>query len=97
MADDAERVVVVVDVGSTLPGRKTKTSAFAWARKGIRPAEEMCSSQSRDLLLKRLRQDLRLRRSVALGFEAPLFIPIPKLSSSLSRARSGEVLISTLN
>ena len=50
----------------------------------------MCSSQNPDLLVQKIAEDLSLDRSVALGFEAPLYIPIPKLSSALSRARPGE-------
>src|SRR5688572_4794606 len=90
VATSSERSVFAVDIGSTLLNRKTKLSAFAWARLGICPAEPMCSSQDPDLLVDRLAQDLNRNCSVALGFEAPLYIPVPQLSSDLSRARPGE-------
>jgi hypothetical protein len=87
---NAQRSVVTVDVGSTLLSERTKSRAFAWARVGLSPPIGMSSSQDPDLLVERLAEDLKNECSVALGFEAPLFIPIPQLSSSLSRSRSGE-------
>ncbi len=87
---DSERTVFAVDIGSTLVSKKTKTVAFAWARRSMFPPGPMCSSQEPDLLVERVAEDLNRNCSVALGFEAPLYIPIPRLSSDLSRARPGE-------
>lgn len=78
------RRVYAVDVGSTLQDR------FAWARVDPEEPEEIVGSSSIELLSEWLIADLQKCHSVALGFEAPLFIPVPAGASRLSKGRVGE-------
>jgi hypothetical protein len=84
------RSIYAVDIGSTRLSRNS-TRAFAWACVGKVPLEQgvRCSSDI-DRLAKEIEQDLREGYSVALGFEAPLFIPVPMESERLSRGRDGD-------
>ena len=81
------RRIYCVDVGST----RQKPSRFAWTR--IDPDEDSptpagnCSIKS---LCRNLVDDLKAGRSVALGFEAPLFIPVPTCADELSTGRENE-------
>lgn len=72
-------VVAAVDVG--------KLANVGWWR-----IAGIDASGGRDLddLVTYLATDLRAGRSVALGFEAPLFIPNPPAASGLGRQRVGE-------
>lgn len=83
------RVIYAVDVGSTRckPGR---TPNFAWARVEAVDPRRVVGSSDIDKLADRIVRDLQERQSVALGFEAPLFIPVPTLSSALCYGRSNE-------
>lgn len=85
-----KRVIYACDVGSTLQqGRKAP--AFAWAR--LLPNEGSKSVQgSSDIqqLVKRLELDIEEGHSIALGFEAPLFIPVPEDWKGLSKGREGD-------
>jgi hypothetical protein len=75
--------VYACDVGSV------KSKTFAWSRvASLR--EPPIASPDIDELLVRLERDARSGASVALGFEAPLFMPVPSLSEDLSSGRSGE-------
>jgi hypothetical protein len=78
------RRVYACDVGST------KSSNFGLARVAPDRPSEVVGSCSIDELLTSLKTDLCAGMSVALGFEAPLFIPVPEASGDLSRARAGE-------
>lgn len=80
----ASRRIYAVDTGSTL-----KSQAFAWARTNPEPSE-VIGSNSIQHLVEGLSIDLRQGISVALGFEAPLFLPIPADASNLSRGRLGD-------
>ncbi|MDO8577762.1 MAG: hypothetical protein Q7R50_01110 [Dehalococcoidales bacterium] len=78
-------VIWAVDVGSV------KRKRFAWCR--IRREERDSVVKDGDDILdlvKRLADDLSARRSVALGFECPLFVPVPKDPFFLTSAREGE-------
>lgn len=77
------RVIYAVDVGA--PG-----SGLAWAR--IAPVSEVRPSGSTDfgLFLDQIAQDMRASLPVALGFEAPLFLPVAAVVADLTRARRGE-------
>lgn len=80
-------MIYAIDVGSTLSGKKG--TAFAWAR--VPPAGGVpLASQDLRALLDAITGDLHAGRHVALGFEAPLFIPVPDDETKLSRARAGE-------
>ena len=63
---------------------------FAWTCVDPEVPKGIVGSWSVELLSARLVEDLIARRSVALGFEAPLFIPVPSSSSDLSRGRKNE-------
>lgn len=77
-----ERVVYACDIGSIRAG------TFAWARStGACPPGV---STNIDLLVERLSDDAAAGLSIALGFESPLYMPVPELSSDLNRGRSGE-------
>jgi hypothetical protein len=89
--NEIKRVIYTCDVGSTLYQKKKRGPAFAWAR--LNPTKETKSIQvSRDIqrLVKRLELDIDEGYSVVLGFEAPLFIPVPDNSRDLSKRREGE-------
>jgi len=86
-----KRVIYACDVGSTRHQEKKQGPAFAWAR--LSPNEGIKSVQgSSDIqqLVRRLELDIEEGHSVALGFESPLFIPIPEDSKHLSKRRDGE-------
>ena len=80
------RAVYACDVGST----RIRVPKFAWARILPERSSEVVGSSDIRLLLSYLEDDLRDGRSLALGFEAPLFMPIPDRAEDLSRGRSGE-------
>lgn len=80
------RAIYAVDVGSTR-GRRPK---FAWARIYPEKPSEVTGSSDIGKLLSALEHDILDGRSVALGFEAPLFIPVPYAREDLSRGRTGE-------
>lgn len=78
------RRVYAVDVGSTLQKR------FAWVRVDPERPKELVGSRDIERLVGQLIADLRAKRSVALGFEAPLFIPVPTAATRLSKGRDKE-------
>jgi len=80
----AKRRIYAVDVGSTQQG------GFAWVCVDPEAPDGIVGSYSIELLSARLVADLQARCSVALGFEAPLFIPIPIAAARLSKARTDE-------
>ena len=83
------RVIYAVDIGSTRC-KAGQTPNFAWAR--VDPADPRCVVGSSEIgkLADRIVRDLQDRQSVALGFEAPLFIPVPAESSALCYGRKNE-------
>ena len=77
------QVIYACDIGSV------KSGAFAWAR--ITPDEQKPeTSREIEELLPRIEADARQGRHIALGFESPLFMPIPENSSDLSQGRENE-------
>lgn len=77
------RVIYAVDVGA--PG-----SGLAWARLAPHEGPIPVGSTDYDLFLERLARDLRANLPVALGFEAPLFLPVAPIIGDLTRARLNE-------
>jgi hypothetical protein len=77
------RVVYAVDVGA--PG-----GGLAWARVVPHAGQVLCGSTDYDLFLEQLVRDLRADLPVALGFEAPLFLPVASAIADLTRARRNE-------
>jgi hypothetical protein len=80
------RVIYGCDVGSTRPN----TNAFAWVRCLPDPNAIPAGSSSIEGLVQNITNDAQAGRSVALGFESPLFIPEPLEAENLSRGREGE-------
>ena len=80
------QVIYACDIGTTR-GPKPK---FAWVRmKQSRP--KICKgSHDIEELAQHLAEDMKKGFNIALGFEAPLFIPIPMSANDLSKARIGE-------
>ncbi len=79
-----KRAIYACDVGSIRQGN------FAWTR--IDPSNQEKPDGDGDIarLCSRLISDLMNNVSVALGFEAPLFLPVPDSADNLSQGRSNE-------
>lgn len=84
-----KRAIYAVDIGSTRckPGCGPN---FAWARVDPENPSLVSTSTSIDALAVRLISDLNEDCSIALGFEAPLFIPVPEESAALCYGRKNE-------
>lgn len=75
--------VYCADIGSIAKGN------FGWAR--LEPdVDSMECDQRIDEMVERLAMDLHATRPVALGFECPLWIPVPEASSELGMGRPNE-------
>ena len=77
------KAIYACDIGSVRSG------AFAWARVVSHGGGPVASFDIEGLVHS-LRHDLNEGLSVALGFEAPLFMPVPVSAGSLSTGRIGE-------
>lgn len=77
------RSIFAVDVGSVRSG------AFAWVRIGPEPGD-LVGSRKIDELVDVLCSDIENGLSIALGFECPLFMPVPQSSENLNRGRRDE-------
>ena len=84
-----KRIIYACDVGSTRCCAKTGLPSFAWARVNPEDGAIQVSSYI-DKLVQHLESDIQQGCSIALGFEAPLFIPVPEDWKDLSRRREGE-------
>ncbi len=82
------RRIYAVDVGSTRAG------SFAWAARSSEggETEEVVVSTNISLLAEWISRDLRQGVHVALGFEAPLSLPVPMSADDLFLARTNERL-----
>ncbi len=78
------RAVYACDVGGTRSGK------FAWARVEPETGSGVTGSSDIRVLTAALERDLKQDYSIALGFEAPLYIPVPESSDDLSRGCTGE-------
>lgn len=72
--------VIAVDVGSLLN--------IGWWRDS--PSQDPTSGRDLDSLVDAVTSDLLAGAAVALGFEAPLFVPVPSTQAELNRQRVGE-------
>lgn len=80
-------MIYAIDVGSTIPGRSGV--AFAWS--GVNDAgREVCTGSCPEDLVNEVAARIEAGKSVALGVEAPLFIPVPNDKSNLSKGRLNE-------
>jgi hypothetical protein len=77
--------VYCADIGSV------RTKKFGWATDApLAASENNFDTTSIDGLCSAVEHSLRRKQRVALGFETPLFIPVPAGSKELGRARKGE-------
>src|SRR3989304_4664488 len=84
-----KRIIYACDVGSTRHSAKTGLPSFAWAR--VNPEDGVIQvSAYIDKLVKQLESDTQQGCSISLGFEAPLFIPVPEDWKALGEARKGD-------
>jgi hypothetical protein len=83
------RAVYAVDIGSTRC-EAGQTPNFAWARVDPSDPSSVLGSSDIEKLADQIIRDLQAGQSVALGFEAPLFIPVPVESSALCHGRENE-------
>ena len=79
-------IVYVCNVGPTL----TRPPRFGWARCVAGSERQISGCADIELLVETLRRDVLQGRSIAIGFESPLFIPVPEKAEHLSRGRDGE-------
>lgn len=80
-----ELTIVCADIGSIKNGR------FGWAlRDHVGPAESRSDGGDIGALVSNVGRRLIEGRPVALGFECPLFVPLPEDPEELTRARNGE-------
>ena len=77
------RVIYACDVGSI--AKKN----FAWARV-VPGTEKPYAHCDIDELVRHLSEDAKVGMSIALGFESPLFMPVPDKSKDLGRGREGD-------
>jgi hypothetical protein len=78
-------IIWAVDIGSV------RRKRFAWCRIGWEEEDSAVKDGDNILdLAQGLADDLSAGRRVALGFECPLFVPVPKDPMYLTDARSGE-------
>jgi hypothetical protein len=78
-------VVFCADVGSV------KSGNFGWARSEAEGGSMADHDASRPAdLAEAVVHELRSGRPVALGFECPLFVPVPSLDTGFGAARPGE-------
>ena len=88
---ESKRLIYACDIGSTLIQKKRGNPAFGWVR--LNPDEgtkSIWGSSDIQKLVEHLRLDIERGYSVSLGFEAPLFIPVPDNSTNLSKGRKGD-------
>jgi hypothetical protein len=80
--------VYCVDAGSVL----RDPTSFGWARAVGADHKYPMRGSDDDIskLVKRLTKDFTERRPVALGFECPLYVPVPEDHTMLGTARSNE-------
>lgn len=76
-------VVYACDIGSV------KSGSFAWAR-NENIADPPSASNDIDALIASISSDAANGVPVSLGFEAPLFLPVPESSTQLNSGRRGE-------
>lgn len=76
-------VVYACDIGSV------KSGTFAWARNTSLDSSPAASVDIDDLITA-ITRDVTNGLPISLGFEAPLFLPVPDESSRLNSGRTGE-------
>jgi hypothetical protein len=88
---EIKRVIYACDIGSTLYQKKRGGPAFGWARLNSNEGtKSIRGSSDIQQLIEQLQLDIEAGYSVSLGFESPLFIPIPDNPEELSKKRAGD-------
>lgn len=82
-----DNMIYAIDVGSTIP--KRSGVAFAWSAVDDNAREVRAGSCPGDLVAD-IATRISQGESVALGIEAPLFIPVPSDKANLSKGRLNE-------
>ena len=82
------RALYACDVGTTRSS--AAGSSFAWAKIAPEDPTRVRVSQDIEQLVVDITIEINDGKSVALGFEAPLFIPVPSDAENLSKGRTGE-------
>ena len=77
-------VIYCADIGSVATGK------FGWARLDCAKTQECMVDQDIRKFTERIASDLDYNHPVALGFECPLFVPVPDEPERLTCARDGE-------
>jgi len=77
-------IVYACDVGST------KSGSFGWARVTLDSTSSPRGGENIEDLILNISSDLDTGRGVSIGFEAPLYMPVPNSSEDLSSGRKGE-------
>jgi hypothetical protein len=86
----SDRMIYACDVGST-HRQRDGFPGFAWARVNPLPAPAHVEAHdSIDCLIELIAEEIENKKSVALGFESPLFLPEPCAAVDLFHAREGE-------
>jgi len=75
-------MIYACDIGTTRPTRRGRRNrilggAFAWAKLLPEQPGRVWVSEDIERLVNDISADIHTGNSVALGFEAPLFIPVP--------------------
>jgi hypothetical protein len=88
---ESKRLIYSCDIGSTLIQKKRSSPAFGWVRLNPDEGTKLIWGSSDIIkLVRQLRLDIEEGYSISLGFESPLFIPVPDNSVDLSKRREGE-------
>ena len=82
-------MIYACDVGTTRRSVETGLPSFALARMNPEDGAIQVSSFI-NKLVQQLKSDIRQGCSIALGFEAPLFIPVPDKAEHLGKSREGD-------
>lgn len=77
-------VIYCADIGSVATGK------FGWARRDCAKTQDRIVDQDIRKFIERIGSDLDCNHPVALGFECPLFVPVPNDPEHLTCARDGE-------
>ncbi len=79
--------VYAVDAGTVRRTRKTLAEDFAWARVQTARSGVVIQSMDPERLVESLLEDVSAGIPIALGFEVPLYLPVPTTAAYLCKGR----------